>query len=97
MKKYKIVNKSRFYTSMVLISLFLISIIFLTFNYTLAKGSQQEVTCISYTVKNSQTIWDIAKEMEYKGDIREKIQEIIEINSLENSIIYPGQTLIIPK
>ena len=97
MKKYRIVNKFRFYFSMSIIVLTLITIVALAFNYTLSKGNEAKVEYISHTVRKSETVWDIAREAEHKGDIRDFIDEIISINNLEDSQIYPGQIIAIPK
>lgn len=97
MKKYRIVNKFRFYVSMSIITLTLIIIVALAFNYTLSKGHESNIEYMSYTVRSSETVWDIAKEANHKGDIRDFVDEIISINNLKDSKIYPGQIIAIPK
>lgn len=97
MKKYRIVNKFRFYVSMSIIILTLITIVALAFNYTLSKGHESKIEYMSYTVRSNETVWDIAKESDHKGDIRNFVDEIIEINNLKDSKIYSGQIIAIPK
>lgn len=97
MKHYRIVNKFRFYVSMSIITLTLITIIALAFNYTLSKGHESKIEYMSHTVRKYETIWDIARESDHKGDIRDFVDEIIYINNLKDSKIYPGQIIAIPK
>ena len=60
MKKYRIVNKFRFYVSMSIITLTLIIIVALAFNYTLSKGHESNIEYMSYTVRSSETVWDLS-------------------------------------
>ena len=50
------------------------------------------------TVDTDDSLWDIAQE--YCGlhdrDIRRTIREIMEVNGLSSSLIYPGQKLSVP-
>ncbi len=97
MKKYKIVNKFRFFFGITTLILIAAALILLIFKYTLSKGNQEKPLYSNYTVKYSQTVWDIAEETNYRGDIRELVDEIIRVNQLEDSTIYPGQLIAIPK
>lgn len=49
------------------------------------------------TVNSGDTLWDIAdRHAEKKEDIREVVFRIVQVNSLQNKYIYPGQVLKIP-
>lgn len=56
--------------------------------------SKENITYKEVIVSYGDTIWDIAKECNYK-DIRDAVDDIRRINKV-TPIIQPGQTLIIP-
>lgn len=47
------------------------------------------------TVSQGDSLWTIAKEL--GGNVNENVYEIKKLNNLESSIIYVGQSLIIPE
>ena len=48
-------------------------------------------------VQNGDTLWKIAStNAEPSKDIRKQIKEICELNGIEKSVIYPGQTILVP-
>ena len=95
--KYKIKNRKKFNRFLVL--LFMVTVLF-TYMFTLlntqviveGKAFNQK----SIIVKNGDTLWNIAKKLNYDKDIRETIYEIKELNKLSNSNIHPGTKLFIP-
>lgn len=75
----------------------LIIIISLNIVSFVAATEKDSAKYIEYTVVTGDTIWYIAKNNNYiKKDIREVVWEIQKINNVEDSLIYPGQTLKIP-
>ena len=48
------------------------------------------------TVLDGETLWGLAAELAPERDPREVVAEIIEINSLANSSLAPGQRIFIP-
>ena len=48
----------------------------------------------SITVSEGDTLWTIANSLE--GDINKNIYEIKKLNQLDSSIVYVGQTLMVP-
>ena len=48
----------------------------------------------TYTVKTGDTLWDIAQNLLGNGA---RYKEIVSLNNLHSSIIYPGQVLKIPE
>ncbi len=46
-----------------------------------------------YVVKNGDTLWEIAKKL--LGNIS-RYAEIVQINGLKTSVLYPGQELKVP-
>lgn len=97
MKKYKIVNKKRFY-------LFVTFIFILTgiiiFNLIANNNAHSSILAEPYEeiiVIQGDTIWSIAsKYTPIKYDIRDMVYNIKRINEIETSYIYPGDTLKIP-
>ena len=51
-------------------------------------------TTKTYTVKTGDTLWDIAKNLLGNGA---RYKEIVSLNNLHSSIIYPGHVLKIPE
>jgi len=51
---------------------------------------------VSITVAKGETIWSIAEDYCAGGDVRRLVYDIKSLNSLEDSFIYEGDTLIIP-
>ncbi|HHW54327.1 MAG: LysM peptidoglycan-binding domain-containing protein [bacterium] len=67
----------------------------------LTGASNKQDTMVDETVvvvvKPGDTLWSIAREhMGQEGDPRRLIYEIGRLNGLQSSLIYPGQTLLLP-
>jgi len=62
-----------------------------------AKNADKEVYPV-YTVKQNDTLWDIADNItDEKTDVRETIYKIGKLNDItENDIIEPGQRILLP-
>ena len=96
-KKYKIVNKVRFY-------LFLITILAICFIAITSIFSRGEAHSLSYDKKYHQvevaegdTLWNIALEYLPEGeDVRKLVYEINELNGNKTSYIYPGEIIKVP-
>lgn len=56
--------------------------------------NRYEIT--QYKVQAGETLWEIALGSNYSNDVTETIREIKNINHLENEIIRPGQTILVP-
>ncbi len=95
MKKYRIVNKYRFFTfiSLMTFSLF-VSMFFVVVN---AKSTSTEVLVPVY-VSEGDNLWKLADEYcDGTKDIRIYIDRVIAINKLSNSKIMPGELLMFPQ
>ncbi len=96
-KRYKIVNKTRFY-------------IFLTFTLILggiltntllstakAYSNPVDVPYEEVIVAEGDTIWYIALEfMPRNYDVREMVYNIRQLNNMKNVSIHPGETIKVP-
>jgi LysM repeat protein len=60
-----------------------------------ARASQGAGPTVRYTVKPGDTLWSIAVKR-YAGDPRDAIYRIERRNRLDNAVIVPGQTLLLP-
>lgn len=73
----------------------LISIFFIN-NHNTVDTPKTSLIELNYTVKDSDTVWNIAKAHNFDGkEIRQFVSEIQELNGI-NGLIRPGQNLIIP-
>lgn len=95
----KIVNKTKFYRS-ILIILTVLSFIFLCFfNKSSSEGIENFKTI---TIKDGDTLWSIAEYEKkenpvYKNsDVRDIVYNIKKINNLKSSALEINQSLIIP-
>lgn len=85
----RIANKKKFIRSTTIAILLLVGL----FNISIAK-SNKEAETIDYTIAPGQTLWSIAKEYTPNTkDIRETIHEIKDLNNMQDSSIYAGQTI----
>ncbi len=96
-KKYKIVNKRRFFLSIFTLSLAIITVISLFINSRKVYSFTYKEEHIEVIVKAGDTLWKIAKEhMPKDYDIRKMIHEIREINNMETADVYPGDLVKVP-
>lgn len=85
----RIVNRKKFIRSIAILIFLLVGL----FNISVAK-SNKEAEIIDYTIAPGQTLWSIAKEYTPNTkDIRETIHEIKDLNNMQDSSIYTGQTI----
>ena len=89
-KRYVLKNKKRFIFFMA----FVITSMFIIISMVNIYGYKEECYEI-IKINSGDTLWDIAERYNKKGDIREYIHRIMEINNLENSEIKTGDELVI--
>lgn len=96
-KKYRIVNKRRFYLFITFILTIGTIIIFSIFNSVGAHSVFISNPYIEVKVIEGDTLWNIAKEhLPSNYDIRKMIYNIKEINDIESANIHPGDIIKIP-
>lgn len=96
-KKYKVVNKKRFFcflTTVFVVLYVIIQFAFLPTNIE-SKNSLEYITVVA---KKGDTLWSVTQKntANQNRDIRKSIYEISKINNIENNIIYEGQIIKIP-
>lgn len=96
-RQYKIVNKKRFISFLLLTFIVIITIIFVFARTSKVYSSTYKENYIAIIIKEGDTLWDIAiKNTPEKYDIRQMVYEIIEFNQMEDAYIYPGDLIKIP-
>ncbi len=93
MRKFKIINKLRFFTA---IAVFLLLLALTTRLLFQIAGAEDEVTYKVITVIDGDSLWSMAKDQEPKGDIRKYIYQIRKINGLDQANIKVGDRLKLP-
>jgi len=48
------------------------------------------------TVEAGQSMWQLASDLAPQADPREVIEQVVQLNGLESSDVYPGQQLAVP-
>ncbi|NLM09564.1 MAG: LysM peptidoglycan-binding domain-containing protein [Clostridiaceae bacterium] len=92
MKVYRLKNKNRFFT--VLFLMFTVIIFFVGSVISSGKNVNKEYKTI--TVRQGDTLWDIASKHCGKMEIRQYIYQIKKVNNLDDAIIYVGQKINLP-
>lgn len=93
MRKFKIINKLRFFTA---IAVFLLLLALTTRLLFQIAGAEDEVTYKVITVIDGDSLWSMAKDQEPKDDIRKYIYQIRKINGLDQANIKVGDRLKLP-
>ncbi|MDO5331629.1 MAG: LysM peptidoglycan-binding domain-containing protein [Bacillota bacterium] len=94
--KYKIVNRFRFITFLVVVFLVLSFVLLSFLNISSARSAKNQ-TYVTIEVMPGDTLWQIARSFGPKGkDVREVIYQICKINSVSAETLKAGQTLLIP-
>ncbi len=96
--RYRIVNKRRFFASIISVLLLVIIAFSLLINLTIeASDIGTEKAGEVYIVQEGDTLWSIASKAQSKKDIREVVSIIKKDNTLaSDQHIQPGQTLYLP-
>ncbi len=97
MKKYRIVNKTRFFLFVTFVfALFAITITLLTNSIKVHSMTMRE-EFHEIRICEGDTLWNLALEyMPPKYDIRKMVYDIKEYNNLKTSYIFPGDIIKIP-
>ncbi|OLS03971.1 LysM peptidoglycan-binding domain-containing protein [Tissierella creatinophila] len=97
MKKYKIVNKTRFYVFIIFIVYFIFSTLSFFKSFGRAEYILSNVKYKEVYISKGDTVWDIA--LEYKpdkSDVRDMVAKIRDVNKMENLSIKPGDVIKVP-
>ena len=95
MKKYRIVNKQRFYLFTTILMVLVFTLVFTILNSKGAHSLELEEDYIEVLVMEGDTLWDIAlRNMPDKYDVRYLVYKLKEFNSLDTAYIYPGDIIL---
>ncbi len=86
-------NRRRFFLLMALLGF--LAILSATI-LTAGASTRAEANTVLVTVQAGETLWDLATVHCANGDIRSYISDVKHLNEMENSIIYAGQSLLLP-
>ncbi|MDD4495474.1 MAG: LysM peptidoglycan-binding domain-containing protein [Eubacteriales bacterium] len=91
-KRYVLKKQRRFYT---IVSLFIvIGVVIIAASNVYSERPEAFETV---NVKEGDTLWTIAESCESNMEIRRLVRKIKEVNNLEDSMIYVGTELKVPK
>lgn len=95
MKKYKIINKFRFGTTLVLLSIVLSIILFSII--VDAKDTSKELS-VPVVVESGDTLWELSRKYNNNSnDIRDYISKVIGLNKMKSANIKAGQMIYFPQ
>lgn len=92
MKVYRLRSKKRFFTFLFI----LISIIIFFIGSVVSAGKNVNREYKTVTVRQGDTLWDIAGKYCGKTEIRKYIYQIKKLNNMDDATIYAGQKLSLP-
>lgn len=96
-KRYKVVNKRRFFIFITLSFIVLISLISLIFSKDKAYSSVYEVQYYEVEVVEGDTLWTIvSRHISERDNMQKIIYDIKKFNGMDSSHIYPGDIIKIP-
>ena len=96
MKRYRIVNKFRFITSLVVVMLIGFCVVSAIFGFNRASGTDIR-SFVTVRVEQGDTLWGLAKAYGPEGyDRREVVYAIEKLNNVDASSLQAGQLLTIP-
>jgi len=94
MKKYKIINKYRFFTTLCIILMLLFASMFII--VVNAKSTSNEILVPVY-VNQGDSLWQLSSQYsDDKSDIRSYIDRVMELNNLADANIQPGDLIMFP-
>lgn len=97
MKKYKVVNKSRFYLFVFLSVYICFSVFFLLGSFSKAENTSSKIKYEEVRVEDGDTLWNIAISYKStKSDPRDIVAEIRSFNKLDSVVIKPGDVIKVP-
>ena len=92
-KKLKMKNRRRF--SIFLVMTVALMVVFFTI-VSSGVTEEPEKSIEIHIVAVGDTLWEIARESCPRGDIRDYIDQLCDLNHIQNAIIIPGQVLELP-
>lgn len=95
MYNIKVVNKKRFYNTLVVIVTVVLIILFLAINPINVFCNSNKDYKVVY-VKEGDTLWSLASKHYNNYDIRKSVYNIMVYNDMENASLYAGQKIKIP-
>lgn len=96
-KKYKVVNKTRFYLFVTSLFAFILFFSLTLLSRNNVYSSVYQASYKEIKVVEGDTLWNIALNyLPPKTDVRKMVYDIKEFNEMEDFYIYPGDRIKIP-
>lgn len=96
-RRYVIVNSTRFFVFITFMLVFIALLLSLVFNLSKVHSSAYMQNYRIYDVVEGDSLWEISlKTMPDGFDVRRMVYEIKELNDMETSYIYEGESIKIP-
>ncbi|MBU5426605.1 LysM peptidoglycan-binding domain-containing protein [Tissierella pigra] len=96
-KRYKIINKNRFYSFITSSFIILSLVIFSLLTTNKVHSSIYKIDYKEVKVAEGDTLWTIAmNHLPSNMDIRRMVYEIKEFNDMDSGYIYPGNIIKVP-
>lgn len=97
MKRYKVVNKDKFYTVLTFLFIIIMISVYFLFSKNTAHSSVQEIKFYEVVVVEGDNLWNIASNhLKEKKNMQKAIYDLKKYNNLKTSYIYPGDIIKIP-
>lgn len=97
MKRYKVVDKNRFYTFLTFLFIIIIISVYFLFSKNTALSSVQDIRFYEIKVVEGDNLWNIASNhLKEKKNMQRAIYDLKKFNNLKTSYIYPGDIIKIP-
>ena len=91
-RRYVLKNRSRFYVFIIVMTILLSCMFFAA----TVNGAETNKAFTAVTVQRGDTLWNLAKEYNGGGDIRNYIHEIQKVNNLTGGEIFEGDVIKMP-
>lgn len=96
-RRYVIVNSTRFFAFITIILVVVTIFLSLIFNLSKVHSSVYMQKYMTYDVAEGDSLWEISLRTMPDGfDVRRMVYEIKELNDMETSYIYEGESIKIP-
>lgn len=92
----RLTSRGRLVLLMVAVCFVLLASVAIASSVLAASGSGERLRVVPVTVQPGQTLWDIARSSGARGDLRDAVYDIEQLNHLRGADLQIGQRLDVP-